>query len=365
MENFKLPKIGLRQIKTAFSVLVCLILFFLLDRNPIYACIAAIVCMQTTMETSISTGVDRLIGTAIGGIIGLIFIMSKQLFFNIWVYFALIAIGIIVVIYSNLLLKKTGSVAISCVVFLIIMINAEIIASETAINSMLYAVNRVLDTGVGVIVGVGVNLIINNPRKKKKPIKIACVGSSTTEGIGAEPISEMSYPAQLQTLLKKKYRNKYEVQNFGLGGTCMITDSSIFSYSSTEQYAASKEYCPDIVTIALGSNDAVELHRFEKPFETFYANCLSLVSEYMLLPSKPKIYLVLPQATFPPENPIREQNVNEIIIPALRKTADVLMLDLIDMHKETLNHPEWSSDGLHPNNKGYSVIADLFYLHIT
>lgn len=161
MEKFKIPMIGLRSVKTAAAVFICLVSFHLLGRSPIYAAIAAIVSMQSTIENSISAGIDRLIGTAIGGAVGLLFILTKLLYFNIWVYYFMIGIGIIAVIYLNILIKKPGSVSISCIVFLIIMVNAESM-SQTLSSSLEYAGNRLLDTAVGVVIGVLVNLMIKN-----------------------------------------------------------------------------------------------------------------------------------------------------------------------------------------------------------
>lgn len=161
MEKFKLPQIGLRNIKTAIAVLICLVSFHIFDRNPIYAAIAAIVSMQSTVENSISVGIDRLIGTAIGGAIGILFILTKFAFFNIWIYYCMIAIGIVAVIYINVLIKKPGSVSISCIVFLIIMVNAESMTQTLAL-SLEYAGNRMLDTAIGVVIGVAVNFVIKN-----------------------------------------------------------------------------------------------------------------------------------------------------------------------------------------------------------
>ena len=174
------PKIGLRNVKTAISVLICLVLFQLFERNPVYACIAAVVSMQNTLENSIAIGADRLIGTAVGGAIGLLFILSKLLFFNIWVYFVITAIGVVIVIYANVLIKKPGSVAISCVVFLIIMINAENVQTTTA-EALIYAVNRILDTAIGVAIAVAINFVIKRRKYVAKEIEVVVAETAVQE----------------------------------------------------------------------------------------------------------------------------------------------------------------------------------------
>ena len=131
MNKINFPKIGLRNIKTAMAVLICLVLYHAaglllnFERSPVFASIAAIISMQNNMESSISMGANRVIGTVMGGAIGILFVFSKYIYYNIWLHFLLIAAGIIVVIYLNVLIKRRDSVSISCVVFLIIMINAE------------------------------------------------------------------------------------------------------------------------------------------------------------------------------------------------------------------------------------------------
>lgn len=182
MKHITFPKIGLRNIKTALAVLVCLCLFELLGRNPLYACIAAIVSMQPTVENSIREGANRLIGTAIGGFMGILFLLTKLVYYNIWVYIFLTAIGIVFVIYLNLLLDKPGSVSISCVVFLVILINAEMIENNTVPYSLEYAVNRIIDTAVGIMIGVLVNIVI----RKRNTAKAAKVNRSAVDCINIQ-----------------------------------------------------------------------------------------------------------------------------------------------------------------------------------
>ena len=71
MSDFKLPRIGLRNIKTAISVCICLILF---SKDPFFAAIASIMCMQDTVEHSLKIATNRVVGTLLGGLLGLIFL---------------------------------------------------------------------------------------------------------------------------------------------------------------------------------------------------------------------------------------------------------------------------------------------------
>lgn len=63
----------------------------------------------------------------------------------------------------------------------------------------------------------------NGPRgnrevSKKKKIKICCLGASTTGNYFYHENKNISYPILLENILKQKYKNKIEVNNFGQGG---------------------------------------------------------------------------------------------------------------------------------------------------
>ncbi|MDT2191533.1 FUSC family protein [Paenibacillus larvae] len=72
----KLPRIGMRNVKTAIAVLLCILILRLFQiESPFYACIAAVITMQNTVEDSYETGINRIIGTLIGAAIGLVFVI--------------------------------------------------------------------------------------------------------------------------------------------------------------------------------------------------------------------------------------------------------------------------------------------------
>ena len=71
MENLKLPKIGLRTIKSGIAVFLCLAL---LPSEPFFACLTAVICLQDTVYNSIHIGINRGAGTILGSCFGLIFL---------------------------------------------------------------------------------------------------------------------------------------------------------------------------------------------------------------------------------------------------------------------------------------------------
>lgn len=143
-------KIGSRNLKTALSVFICLGIFQLIDRPyPFYACIATVICMQKTVQNSFVVGKNRMIGTVIGGLIG--YILSVALGNSAFVC----GLGIVLVIFFCNLFKQNDSVVISCIVFLAIMTNLK------GVTPHIYAINRVIDTFIGIIVSILINRFIN------------------------------------------------------------------------------------------------------------------------------------------------------------------------------------------------------------
>ena len=161
IQAWKFPKIGLRNLKTAISTTLCAVLYVLINRNPTFACIGAVFGMDSSIENSWKTGGNRLVGTVIGGFIGMgLFFLNLQIPGKLWEIFLLFA-GIIILIYISLLFRFPGAVPAGAVVFYIVMLNT------TADQYVSYAFNRMLDTGVGVMMSIGINALLTRERIKR------------------------------------------------------------------------------------------------------------------------------------------------------------------------------------------------------
>lgn len=157
MNDIKVPHIGYRNIKTALAVLICLIFL----NKSLMAAIAAIICMQSTIEDSVTIGVNRLVGTLLGGLLGIVIIYFVSLF-NLQNYSVFIsALSVSLVIYICNLIKKPAACVISSIVVLGIVIDPSID------NQTSYALSRTLETSLGVIIAVLVNRFVNPPKVKK------------------------------------------------------------------------------------------------------------------------------------------------------------------------------------------------------
>lgn len=145
-------QIGMRNIKTAISTTLCVILYACIDRNPTFACIGAVFGMDNSLPNSLKTGGNRLIGTIIGGFSGMAFFSLSHVLPHPEIsIIVLIFIGIIFLIYLSQLLNCSGAIQAGAVVFFIVMLNTP----EDEYFS--YAINRMIDTGFGVIMSIAIN----------------------------------------------------------------------------------------------------------------------------------------------------------------------------------------------------------------
>ena len=190
--------------------------------------------------------------------------------------------------------------------------------------------------------------------------RIACVGDSITYGATIRDKSRDSYPAQLGTMLGRKY----SVKNFGASGYT-LQESCDRPYTSHKRYKKSLDFKPDVVLIMLGTNDT-------KPYnwistEAFQDDYRQLILSYQELPSRPDVILMTPASVFPENfNPAKPYKIRAGVAgeaaKAVRELAKELGLPFIDIHEVTASHPEFFlQDGVHPNELGAKAIARTVY----
>jgi len=151
--SFKPP--GLRIIKTFVAVTMAMLISAHRpgDGLPFYSAIAAIICLKSDVEGSREIGVNRIIGTFLGGFCGLIYLLlvpANSLPKNLEIL--LISFIASFIIWIMALANKPKAISIMAIVFLSITIN-----HGTDTMPFLFALNRTLDTMVGVISAIIVN----------------------------------------------------------------------------------------------------------------------------------------------------------------------------------------------------------------
>lgn len=170
----KRQKLGLRNIKTAISVMACVVIDMLFEmlfaalpssgtvlyrvlsiyisRNmSVYACIAAVITMCSTLPLSRRSGAERILGTLLGGAAGALMVIAAERF--LLPQIITLPLGVMVLIYLLTLLGRGEMVTVTLTVFLITMISGP---SQPHI----YVASKVFATSLGAAVSLFVNRII-------------------------------------------------------------------------------------------------------------------------------------------------------------------------------------------------------------
>ena len=183
------------------------------------------------------------------------------------------------------------------------------------------------------------------PKKTVNNIRVACVGDSITNGT--------EYPDDLWMMLG----SNYAVGNFGVGGATVSLESE--PYMNQTEFLNAKQFLPSIVVIMLGTNDAYPTR--QQYVGHFISDYKELIGGFQVLPSNPKIWIVLPPPVFNDYLGPNSTIFVKDIIPLIKQTANELGLPTIDVYSPLVNHPEYFWDGVHPNSQGAKIIATEIY----
>ena len=177
-------------VKAALSVFICCLIYEFCDIGtgvPFYSGIAAIICLQPEIRNTFRVGLNRTIGTLIGGFTGMaaLFVIRAFSIFRLpSLQYLLISLCIVPLMYIAKAIKKNPlsavlrkndqrrllSIAplvffadfmrksaltnITCIAFLSVTITH---GADTSISG--FAMNRILDTLIGVFVSFFINLL--------------------------------------------------------------------------------------------------------------------------------------------------------------------------------------------------------------
>lgn len=159
--------IGLRNVKTALSAALVALVYLLVNRDPTFACIGAIFGTGSDMKNSCLNGGNRFFGTIFGGVLGMLLFRIYIMFFPEGVYpdygfhvlmLPLLFVGVIALIVVCQLFHWAGAIQPGGVMLCIILFRTPV---ETYIS---YSVNRIVDTGIGVLIALLINYLL--PRER-------------------------------------------------------------------------------------------------------------------------------------------------------------------------------------------------------
>ena len=193
------------------------------------------------------------------------------------------------------------------------------------------------------------------------PQKVACIGNSITYGTLIDDRESDSYPAQLGQMLG----NKYTVDNFGRPGATLLF-SGHNPYVNSPEFKAALAFNPDIVIAHLGINDT-DPRNWPDYNSRFVKDYVALVDSFKHV--NPDVRIII--ANLSPitakhrrfKSGTRDWRLE--IRNAIQTVARITGAELIDFARPLIDHPNYLTDGVHPNGKGAGLLARAVYSAIT
>ena len=209
-----LPRIGMRVIKTAVAVMLSYTLFVpcgLLYREelggvwgqigPLYACIACIICTQSTLGQTFQQGVSRLIGVIVGGALGTATLLLGPALDDPWVKIPVLGAVCVAGVWLCLLIKRPTACGMACILPCVILITG-----VTGVTRYYYAAARIIETIVGLFIALAVNAALpdHRPEAERGEMDMNVELNNTTRKLCVigDPVGHSKSPLIQNTMLK-------------------------------------------------------------------------------------------------------------------------------------------------------------------
>jgi acyl-CoA thioesterase-1 len=174
--------------------------------------------------------------------------------------------------------------------------------------------------------------------------KLLILGDSLTEGYGVN--EEYSFPSVLESiLLKNKYN--YKVINGGISGSTTASGKSRLRWFLKAR--------PKVLIIALGANDGLRGIKVSESIKN--------LEEIIAMARKQKIKIVLAGMLLPPNYGEKYTSEFKAMFKTLTKKHKLSSIPFL-LEGVAGNKDLNIEDGIHPNRKGYQVIANNVFKQI-
>lgn len=159
-EPFYLPPIGQRIVKTAVAVFITLAVYALFgyrgESMPNEAAITAIICVQPYVRDTRDFALSRLLGSLIGSFWGLAYLALLLVFpglgRNLLLLYTSMALGVLLSLYSSVLLHRADAASLAAIVFICIVVTFPEISQP---------LEQSLSRIVGVLLGTAASIAVN------------------------------------------------------------------------------------------------------------------------------------------------------------------------------------------------------------
>lgn len=173
--------------------------------------------------------------------------------------------------------------------------------------------------------------------------RILAVGDSLTDGYGVA--KEAAYPALLEKKLRAGGFKEAVVINAGTSGA-----TSAFGVKTMNFHI--KRQKPDLIIYSLGSNDALRGLKVEQTEKN--------VEDAIKLAKEQKVKMILAGLKAPPNYGQKFPAAFEAIFPKLAKKYQLPYVNFL--LENVAGEPALNqADGIHPNEKGYEVVAENIF----
>jgi lysophospholipase L1-like esterase len=199
----------------------------------------------------------------------------------------------------------------------------------------------------------------------RMPTHVACVGDSITYGYNASSAAA-SYPSVLQTL----FGSSVQVMNYGHSSTTMLSVGDL-PYQNQTEYTAATTFASGAgatavvdVIIMLGTNDSKSYNWMVGTgtrAQQFVTDCGAMVDHFASLPTHPLVYLAFPPRAFANTYGISGTIIHDQILPLIQQVATAKGVPIIDVDTPTASLSNLFPDGVHPNDTGYALVAQVMY----
>ncbi|MHB9143496.1 MAG: glycoside hydrolase family 76 protein, partial [Paludibacter sp.] len=177
-------------------------------------------------------------------------------------------------------------------------------------------------------------------------------GNSITAGYGTSSATTKAWPAQLGSMLG----SDYSVLNCGITGATMLKKGDN-PYWNTTQFTDAKNFDPQIVIISLGLNDAKTLNWVYK--SEFQSDYIDMINEFRANGKNPNIYICYPSPYF--GNTSQNKIITDEMLGMIQSVSTSEGTSIIDFNSQLAIYSNLFPDGLHPNDLGSGVMAQIVH----
>ena len=199
-------------------------------------------------------------------------------------------------------------------------------------------------------------------RPKRGRRLVVCVGDSITFGAGVIHTRRRdAWPSLLGSFLG----GDFQVMNFGFSGATAQRDGDL-PYRKLSFWRDIQKLHAEICLMMLGTNDS-------KPYnwnaERYEHDMRDFIEEFRQHHQDARLVLMVPPKAFPGKDgvigfDIRDDVICSEIAPLLRRLAEEYVLPIVDLYTFTADHPEFFSDGVHPNRFGNRMLAEHIFHYL-